>query len=174
MEEFTEIFKVEGALKTMKGGPMSIKMRDVQIKPTFTSTARKCPYAFENLVKAKLEEDEALGIIEKVPIGEVTEWCSPAHFVMKPNGGVRSVVDLQGLNEYVQRPIHPFPVARDIIANIPSGTNWFAVFDCKHGYWQIELDAESKPKTTFLTEFGRYRYRRAPMGLTSSGDEFSV
>ena len=126
MEEFDEVFKVDGALKTMKGGPMSIKMRDVPIKPTFTSTARKCPYAFENLVKAKLDEDEELGIIEKLPIGEVTEWCSPAHFVMKPNGGVRSVVDLQGLNEYVQRPIHPFPVARDIIANIPAGTKWFA------------------------------------------------
>jgi hypothetical protein len=25
---------------------------------------------------------------------------------------------------------------------------------------------------TFLTEFGRYRYKRAPMGLCSSGDEF--
>ena len=26
--------------------------------------------------------------------------------------------------------------------------------------------------TTFITDFGLYRYRRAPMGLTSSGDEF--
>ena len=172
MEEFSDIFKVDGDLRIMKGGPMTIKMRDGPIKPTFVSTARKCPYAFENLVKAKLDEDEALGIIEKVPIEEVTEWCSPAHFVMKPNGSVRSVVDLQGLNEYVQRPIHPFPVARDIVATIPAGTKWYAVFDCKHGYWQIELDAKSKPKTTFLTEFGRYRYRRAPMGLNSSGDEF--
>ena len=172
MGEFADIFKVDGPLKTMKGGPMSIKMRDGPVKATFTSTARKCPYAFENLVKAKLDEDEALGIIEKVPIEEVTEWCSPAHFVMKPNGGVRSVVDLQGLNNYVQRPIHPFPTARDIVSNIPPGTKWFAVFDCKFGYWQIELDIESRSKTTFLTEFGRYRYRRAPMGLNSSGDEF--
>ena len=99
MEEFTETFKVDGALKTIKGGPMSIKMRDVPIKQTFTSMARKCPYAFKSLVKVKLEEEEALGIIENVPIGEVTEWCSSAHFAMKPNGGVRSVVDLQGLNE---------------------------------------------------------------------------
>merc|ERR1712218_268831 len=34
MEEFAEIFKVEGTLKTMKGGPMTIKLRDVPIKPT--------------------------------------------------------------------------------------------------------------------------------------------
>merc|ERR1712223_1958238 len=36
MEEFAEIFKVEGTLKTMKGGPMTIKLRDVPIKPTFS------------------------------------------------------------------------------------------------------------------------------------------
>ena len=34
------------------------------------------------------------------------------------------------------------------------------------------MDDESKPLTTSITEFGRYRYRCAPMGLTSSGDEF--
>ena len=39
MEEFAEIFKVDGTLKMIKGGPMSIKMRDGPVKPTFTSTA---------------------------------------------------------------------------------------------------------------------------------------
>ena len=33
-------------------------------------------------------------------------------------------------------------------------------------------DEESKPLTTFITEWRCYRYLRAPMGLTSSGDEF--
>ena len=34
------------------------------------------------------------------------------------------------------------------------------------------MDDKSKPLTTFITEWGCYRYLRAPMGLTSSGDEF--
>ena len=89
---------------------------------------------------------------------------------MKPNGDVRSVVDLKELNDYVQRPVHPFPTSRDIVSTVPDGTKWFAVFDCKNGYNQIELDKKSKHLTTFLTEFGRYRYKRAPMGLCSSGD----
>ena len=93
-------------------------------------------------------------------------------FVPKPGGKVRSVVDLVELNKYVERPTHPFPAPRDIIAQIPSTSKCFAVFDALHGYWQIPLDEESKPLTTFITEFGRYRYLHAPMGLTSSGDEF--
>ena len=87
-------------------------------------------------------------------------------FVPKPGGKVRSVVDLVELNKYVERPTHPFPAPRDIIAQIPSTSRCFAVFDALHGYWQIPLDEESKPLTTFITEFGRYRYLRAPMGLT--------
>ena len=66
MKEFDDLFKIDGDLKVMKGGTMSIKMRDGPMTPNFVSAARKAPYALEKLVKAKLAEDEALRIIEKV------------------------------------------------------------------------------------------------------------
>ena len=44
--------------------------------------------------------------------------------------------------------------------------------DCKSGYHQIPLAEESRDLTTFITTKGRFRYCRAPMGLTSSSDEF--
>ena len=135
-------------------------------------TPRKTPYAFEAAAKAKLDEDEALGVIEKVE--GTSEWCSPMSFVRKPSGKIRSVIDLVELNKNVERPTHPFPAPKDIISTIPCDTQFFAVFDCLHGYWQLELDESSKPLTTFITEFGRYRYCRAPMGLVSSGDEFCL
>ena len=72
------------------------------------------------------------------------------------------------------RPTHPFPTGRDIIATIPPEAKVFAVFDALKGYWQVELAEESKSLTTFLTEFGRYRHLRAPMGLNASGDEFCL
>ena len=81
-------------------------------------------------------------------------------------------MDLVHLNKFVERPVHPLPSTKDIIAQIPGTSKYFAVFDAKNGYWQIPLDEESKPLTTFITEWGCYRYLRVPMGLTSSGDEF--
>ena len=63
-------------------------------------------------------------------------------------------------------------MTKDIINTIPSGSKRFGVFDCLKGYWQIELDEKSRRFKTFLTEFVRYQYLRAPMDLCSSGDEF--
>ena len=105
-------------------------------------------------------------------VKDVSDWCSPMSFVPKPNGDVKPVVDLVHLNKFVERPVHPLPSTKDIIAQIPGTSKYFAVFDAKNGYWQIPLDEESKPLTTFITEWRCYRYLRAPMGLTSSGDEF--
>ena len=82
------------------------------------------------------------------------------------------MIDYVHLNRFVERPVHPFPTPKDIIAQLTGNAKWFVVFDTKKGYWQLPLDEESKPLTTFITEWGCYRYLRAPMGLNSSGDEF--
>ena len=55
---------------------------------------------------------------------------------------------------------------------IPKTAKLFAVFDARNGYWQIELSEESRPLTTFLTEWGTFWYKRLPMGLICSGDEY--
>ena len=168
---FDDVFDEEGTLRTMKGKPMVIEMKDdAPIKPVHVCSPRRTAYAFQEAAKQKLDDDEKKGVIEKV-IGP-TDWCSAISFVRKPNGKIRSVVDLVQLNKYVKRPTHPFPSPRDIVASIDKNSKCFAVFDAANGYWQIPLSEKSKDLTTFITEWGRYRYTRAPMGLISSGDEF--
>ena len=171
IREHAVVFDAKEQLKIMKGGPMHIKLKDGPIKPLHVNTPRKTPYAFQDKAKAKLDQLVDLKIMEKVD-DVSSEWCSPMSFVPKADGDVRPVVDLVHLNKYVERPVHPFPTPKDIIAMVPGTLRYFAVFDAKNGYWQIPLDDQSKPLTTFITEWGRYRYLRAPMGLASSGDEF--
>ena len=166
------VFNTSGPLKPMKGGPMHIHLKDRPRKPLHINAPRKVPYAYQEDAKKNLDEDEALGVIEKVE--GPSEWCSPCSFVKKKGKKIRKILDVVVLNDEILRPTHPFPSPNDIVSTIPCEAKFFAVFDCLHGYWQIELDEESKPLTTFLTEFGRYRYCRAPMGLVSSGDEFCL
>ena len=44
--------------------------------------------------------------------------------------------------------------------------------DALHSYFQLALDKLSSKITTFLLPSGRYRYLRAPMGLSSSSDKW--
>ena len=44
--------------------------------------------------------------------------------------------------------------------------------DAINGYFQLALDEDSSKLTTFILPSGRYRYLRAPMGLSSSSDEW--
>ena len=85
---------------------------------------------------------------------------------------VRLVTDYTGLNKFVVRPIHPFPSVSDIVQSIPASSTCFAKLDVMHGYFQIPLSEEASRLTTFLLPSGRNRYFRAPMGLSSSSDEW--
>ena len=113
---------------------MKIQLKAGPITPTQVYTARKIPYALQDLALEEIKNLEAMNIIEACGL-EATDWCSPCSFVKKSNGGVRLVVDLKGLNKYVKRPTHPFNTGRDIIASIPPESQLFAVFDACKGYW---------------------------------------
>ena len=82
------------------------------------------------------------------------------------------MTDYTKLNQYVVRPVHPFPSVFDITQSIPAWAACFAKLDAMHGYFQIPLDDEASKLTTFILPSGRYRYLRAPMGLSSSSDEW--
>ena len=56
--------------------------------------------------------------------------------------------------------------------SIPEDANFFAKLDAVHGYFQLALDEGSSFLTTFLIPSKRYRCLRAPMGLSSSSDEW--
>ncbi len=60
---------------------------------------------------------------------------------------------------------------RDAV-ELPRGARKFASLDAKTGYWQTLLDEESQALTTFITPWGRYKFLRNPMDLSSAQDEY--
>ena len=52
------------------------------------------------------------------------------------------------------------------------GARYFSSLDAASGFWQIPLDPESAPLTTFLTPFGRFHFNRLPFGITSAPEVF--
>ena len=139
--------------------------------PNTISIARLVPLRMQRAANQVISDLLKKQVITKV--NKPTPWCDPGFFVPKPNGtSVRLVTDYTKLNKFVKRPIYPFPSATEIMQSIPEDAKFFAKLDAVHGYFQLALDEELSYLTTFLIPSGRYRYLRAPMGLSSSPDEW--
>ena len=130
------------------------------------------PVHWRHTVKKSLDHDIQQGIIEQVPIGEPVEWCSRMVVVEKKDGRPRRTIDLQKLNQQCKRETHhcqpPFLLARQIPPHVKK-----TVLDAVDGYHAVPLHEDSKPLTTFITEWGRYRCRRLPQGYLAAGDAYT-
>jgi hypothetical protein len=83
-------------------------------------------------------------------------------------------VDFRPLNKYVIRePFHQAP-AFEIVQRITADdAEYFSTVDATGSYNQCGLSPESRDYTTFITPYGRYRYKRAPYGIASISDHFN-
>ncbi len=170
MGEFPSVFKDELSESPMNVPEMKIYLTEKNV-PFRVSTARQVPLRFQEAADKAVSDLLAAKVITREV--EPQPWCAPGFWVPKPDGKrVRLVTDYTKLNQFVRRPVHPFPSVKDIVQSIPAGTQFFAKMDAVHGYFQLALDEESSKLTTFLLPSGRYRYLRAPMGLSCSSDEW--
>jgi hypothetical protein len=165
IDEFADVFEGIGKVP----GEVSLK-----VDPTVTPVAhppRPVPVALRDMVLSKLHELEKQEIIEKIPVGTPTPWCSPLHVVPKKNGSVRLTMDPKDLNSALLREYHPSNTVEEV-AQRCGQSSFFTVLDANQGYFQLQLDEQSKNYTAFNTPFGRYRYKRLPMGITSAPELF--
>jgi transposase InsO family protein/predicted aspartyl protease len=134
------------------------------------STPRRVPLQLRDEVKKHLENLEQQNIIFKVT--EPTAWCAPMVVVPKTNGQVRICVDYTTLNKSVRTERLELPEVVESLAQIDSQSKYFSKLDATSGFYHIPLDKDSQLLTTFITPFGRYAYRRLPMGITSATERF--
>ena len=172
MEEYADVFSVEEQLKPMKCTPMKIELKEDAI-PTMCSAPRKIGPAMKPKTKKELDDMERKDVIELVPADRPTEWCHPFCPRLKPTGEVRPTVDLTRLNDWVKRPAHPVTTPHEAVHNTRPGSRFFTKMDAKNGYHQIPLHEDSRDLTTFITPWGRYRFKRAPQGCNATGDKYN-
>lgn len=158
-------------LPPMSGKPLQVHLEPNAI-PYASHSPIPIPHNWKNEVKNQLDKDVAMGILRKAPVGEPTEWCMNMVTVAKKDGSPRRTIDFQPINKYCLRETHHTPCPFDIVSSIPS-KSFKTVLDAFNGYHQVPLDEPSIKLTTFITEFGRYQYLRAPQGHIGSGDAYT-
>lgn len=175
-EQYRSVFDTT-ELKTMTGPgvigePMKIVLKD-EYEPYAVRGARPIPFAQRDQVKEEIDRLVRLQVIE--PVGdEAVEWCHPLVVVAKSNGKIRICVDFTRLNKQIRPTLHHIPTPADIVSTIPVTSRYFCTLDATSGYWQMDLDKDSRHLTTFITPWGRFRFLRSPMGFKSTGDSYSL
>ena len=98
-------------------------------------------------------------------IGAISEspWASVVVLVRKKDGSLRFCIDLRKWNARTVQDAYSLPRIEETLDCL-NGAQWFTSLDLKSGYWQVELDKESKALTAFTVgPLGFYQCEGMPL-----------
>ena len=98
-------------------------------------------------------------------------WASPIVLVKKKDGTTHICVDYRKINEVTWKDAYTIPRVDNTLDTL-AGSTWFTTLDLKSGYWQVEVAAEHRDKTTFCTTEGLYEFNVMPFGLCNAPATF--
>jgi hypothetical protein len=100
-----------------------------------------------------------------------SEAAAPAFFLLKPSGALRLLVDFRRLNRFLRRSPYYVPKIREILLRLDKA-KCMSTLDANMGYFARRLANQSRPFTAFCLPFGKYQFKRLPMGISTAPDEY--
>jgi hypothetical protein len=131
------------------------------------------PEAHVPFVNKTVDELLRIGAIEP---DLASHHNTPIFCVKKPHSTeLRLVQDLRMVNDNVEDFFHPILDVQSCMAKLGGmGARYFAALDLTSGFYQLELDKESRPLTAFTVPGrGRFAWTVSTMGLKTSPGAFS-
>ena len=152
---------------------MKIKPISLQVKEGTTpyhAKAYPVPKAFEETTKKEIERFCSIGVMER---NHDSEWAAASFIQPKKMGDVRVLTDFRKLNLVLKRQPFPLPKISDLLLKL-EGFRYATAIDLSMGYYHIPLDEASQRLCTTILPWGKYRYKRLPMGISSAPDIFQA
>ncbi|KAJ8884676.1 hypothetical protein PR048_016534 [Dryococelus australis] len=153
----------------LKGYPGRYKIELKENVIPVVNPNRRVPEIIKPKLKETLDMLESIGIISKVD--KVTDWVHNIVVVEKPDKSFRICLVPYYLNKCLKIESFPIPTVDELSFKL-TGKQLYIVIHKKDGFHQIELDEDSKNLSCFITLFGKYRYERLPMGVSSVPEVF--
>ena len=135
------------------------------------------PSKHATLVQRELEILEKAGVI----VRSVSPWASPIVVVPKRTAPEeppkrRLCVDFRAVYSLLPPVKKAFSKAKGVLTLVPlpkideiyarlKGSKIYSTFDMRSGYYHMVLSEESRPKTAFISLFGKWEFKRYPFGL---------
>ena len=144
--------------------------------PSITQRPYTLPLKHATWVQKELEILEKAGVIEK----SVSPWASPIVVVPKRTAPgeppKRLCVDYRAVNSLLQPVRKAFLQAKGVLTLVPlpkidqiyaqlKGSRIYSTFDIRSGYYHIVLSEEARPKTAFVSSYGKWEFIKCLFGL---------
>jgi hypothetical protein len=102
-----------------------------------------------------------------------SEWAAPFFVKQKKTGDIRILTDFRGLNNCIIRTPFPLPKISDLLQRL-TGFRYASAIDLSMDYYHIPLDEYSAKLCTTILPWGKYHYKRLPMGIKNIPDIFQA
>ena len=99
-------------------------------------------------------------------------WCNAVVLVRKKDGSLQFCIDFRRLNARTKKDAYPLPHMQETMESMV-GARHFSCMDLKSGFWQVQMDEESRQYTAFTVgSMGVYEFLRMPYGLCNAPATF--
>ena len=180
--EFNDIFLVDSS--DIGKTPLVEMEIDTGDSPLITQKPYTLPLKHAEWVQKELEILEKAGVI----VRSVSPWASPIVVVPKRTAPReppkrRLCVDYRAINSLLPPVKKAFSKAKGILTLVPlpkideiyahlKDSKIYSTFDMHSGYYHMVLSEKSRPKSAFVSAYGKWEFKRCPFGLAQAPTYF--
>ena len=180
--EFNDIFSTDSG--DIGKTPLLEVEIDTGDSPPITQKPYTLPLKHTEWVQRELEILEKAGVI----VRSVSPWVSPIIVVPKRTAPgeppkQRLCVDYRALNSLLPPVKKAYSKAKGILTLVPlpkideiyarlKDSTIYSTFDMRGGYYHMALSEKSRPKSAFVSSFGKWEFKRCPFGLAQAPTYF--
>jgi hypothetical protein len=154
----------DGTLGDWKTKPVSFQLKE-GVSP-YHGQAFPVPKIHKDTIMKKVERLCKLGVLERQP---ASEWALPSFIIPKKDKTVRFLGDVWEVNKRLVRKPFPIPKIGTVLQEI-EGFSFATALDLNMGYYTIILDPDASKICTIIFPWGKYSYKRLPIGIAGSPD----
>ena len=167
LKKFPTLFG--GGLGLLDMEPVSIKLKEGS-KP-YQGRYYNIPKAYERPTRTEIDRMVTIDVLRKLSYDNDSPWAAPTFTQPKKTGDIRILTDFRKLNECIERKPFPLPRIGEAIQKLENFKSATAL-DLSQGFYSIPIDEDSQKLATTVLPWGKYAYKRLPMGIACAPDIF--
>ncbi len=158
----------DGTLGDWKQLPVSFELKE-GMKP-YHGRPYPIPHKHKAVLMKEIKRLCNIGVLEWQPS---SRWALPTFIIPKKDSTVRTISDFRGLNKNIVRKPYPIPQISTILQEL-EGVTYATAIDLNMSYYTIRLDPMASKMCTIIFPWGKYSYKRLPIGFGGSADIFQA